>query len=519
MIKYFMYCRKSSEEEERQALSIDAQVRELGDFAKNNNLIVADHFIESMSAKKTGRPIFNDMLDRIAKGEAQGIIAWNPDRLARNAVDGGRIIYMLDERTLLDLKFPTFSFESSTQGKFNLGLAFAQAKHYTDKLSEDIRRGIREKLRRGEMPGKAPIGYFNEPRLRTVEPHPQNFAKMKRILDLFATGNYGLTAIQREMAKMGLVGDRSKKPPALSSIGNILANPFYYGVFDFKGELFQGTHKPMITKEAFDQVQAAAKATGKARNNANKRGKRPFQFLGFATCGTCGYAITAERHTKKSGLQFIYYRCTLKNKEAKCTEHNFIRQEDMAKEIRRNVELVTIPDEWREKFLAKIDVWESDGTETATRLVEETRTALATVKTKIARLTDLYLEEGIPLDEFKEKKNPLMQEKVQLEQKILKLERAKVNRLEPLRNWINEANQAQNWAFTENWTEMKSFLQKVGSNRQLKAKTLSVEFIKPFNSLAETNIFVKQSANVSAQSSNWWRRRELNPRLRTVNRK
>jgi hypothetical protein len=64
-----------------------------------------------------------------------------------------------------------------------------------------------------------------------------------------------------------------------------------------------------------------------------------------------------------------------------------------------------------------------------------------------ARLTDLYLDEAIPLDEFKKKKTPLMQEKIQLEQKVLQLERAKVNRHEPLRNWIFEANQAQNWAF------------------------------------------------------------------------
>jgi hypothetical protein len=128
-----------------------------------------------------------------------------------------------------------------------------------------------------------------------------------------------------------------------------------------------------------------------------------------------------------------------------------------------------------------------------------------------ARLTDLYLDEAIPLDEFKKKKTPLMQEKIQLEQKVLQLERAKVNRHEPLRNWIFEANQAQNWAFSENWVEMKSFLQKVGSNRQLRAKTLSVEFIKPFISLAETNIFVRSTNDFSAQSSRWWRRRELNP--------
>jgi site-specific DNA recombinase len=511
MLKYFIYCRKSSEEEERQALSIDAQVRELGDFAKRNNLIVVDHFIESMSAKKPGRPIFNEMVERIAKGEAQGIIAWNPDRLARNPVDGGRLIFMLDERELADLKFPTFSFESSTQGKFNLSLAFAQAKHYTDKLSEDIRRGLREKLRRGEFPGKAPVGYINEPRTRTIEPHSTNFAKMKSLLEKVATGLYGLTAVQKEMARVGLVGARTKKAPMLSTIGKILANPIYYGMFEHKGELHQGSHKPMITKETFDKIQAALKTNGKPRSRIGKQQKKSFLFLGFATCGVCGYGITAERHTKKSGLQFIYYRCSHKSKTMRCTERSFVRQEDLAKEIHRNVELVTIPDEWREKFLAKIDVWEAEGSEIAAKKIEEAKAALSSVKTKIARLTDLYLEEVVPLDEFKEKKNPLMQEKADLEQKILKFERAKVNRLEPLKNWILEANQAKNVAISGDELEMKSFLQKVGSNRRLSAKTLSVEFTKPFNSLAEMKKAAPSAAIFSTQTRGWWSRGESNP--------
>jgi DNA invertase Pin-like site-specific DNA recombinase len=81
------------------------------------------------------------MLDRICLGEAQGILAWHPDRLARNSVDGGRIIYLLDTGKLKDLKFPTFWFDSTPQGKFMLNIAFGQSKYYIDNLSENIRRG------------------------------------------------------------------------------------------------------------------------------------------------------------------------------------------------------------------------------------------------------------------------------------------------------------------------------------------------------------------------------------------
>ena len=124
MLKYFIYCRKSSEDEERQILSIEAQLQELRDYAKQNSLFVMKEFSESKTAKEPGRPIFNQMLSEIEKGNASGILAWNPDRLARNSIDGGKIIYLVDTQKITSLKFPTFWFEPTPQGKFMLSVAF-----------------------------------------------------------------------------------------------------------------------------------------------------------------------------------------------------------------------------------------------------------------------------------------------------------------------------------------------------------------------------------------------------------
>jgi len=142
MIKYFIYCRKSTEEEERQILSIEAQLTELREFARKEGLFIVREFTESQTAKEPGRSIFNEILSRIEKGEANGILAWNPDRLARNSIDGGRIIYLVDTDKIKSLKFPTFWFEPTPQGKFMLSVAFGQAKYYTDNLRENILRGI-----------------------------------------------------------------------------------------------------------------------------------------------------------------------------------------------------------------------------------------------------------------------------------------------------------------------------------------------------------------------------------------
>ena len=128
MNKFFIYIRKSTDESDKQVLSLEAQETELLEFAQKDRLEVAQTFRESQTAKEPGRPVFNRMLEQMKQGKAQGILAWHPDRLARNSVDGGKIIHLIDTEKILVLKFPTFWFEATPQGKFMLNIAFVQSK-------------------------------------------------------------------------------------------------------------------------------------------------------------------------------------------------------------------------------------------------------------------------------------------------------------------------------------------------------------------------------------------------------
>ena len=330
--KFFLYARKSTDVEDKQVLSIEAQITELRAFAKQNNLNVIDTFIEKQSAKIPGRPIFDEMLKRIEKNEADGILAWHPDRLARNSVDGGQIIYLIDCGRITALKFPQFWFEPTPQGKFMLNIAFGQSKYYVDSLSENTKRGLRQKVRRGEYPSIAPIGYINDVRTKSIVVDRKKAKVIKAVFEFFATGNARLEDVSNFLAQRGIMsrgGKRIHKTRATF----ILSNPFYMGLFRYSKELHEGKHEPIIAKKIFDKVQKVLKQRGRPHH---KTKYEPQDFCGLLKCGTCGMSITGEYRVKKQKNgnvhDYIYYHCTKKNKSIKCPEL-CIRQEELDKQI------------------------------------------------------------------------------------------------------------------------------------------------------------------------------------------
>jgi len=491
-MKYIIYARKSSESEERQVLSIEAQLTELREFAAKEKLEIVASLCEAQTAKEPGRTKFAEMLSFLESGKAEGILSWHPDRLARNSIDGGRIIYLLDTGKIKDLKFPTFWFENTPQGKFMLQIAFGQSKYYVDNLSENIKRGIRQKLKNGLWPQMAPLGYLNDRNTKSIIVDKNKAKLIKTAFELYSTGNYSLRRLCETINSLGLLG-RKNKMLSISNYQYFLKNPFYCGLIRYNSELYEGKHEPIIAKKLFDKVQE----TMKSKSKPNKKKPRYFIFRGFIRCAECGCLITAE--TQKG---HNYYHCT--KRKTKCFQ-KYVREENLAKQISQLIQKVSLPDDWAEKIIAELEKEKLENVQSSESFAQNLKEKMSVINGKLERLMNAYLENAVSLPEYQENKNNLVQQKQILKDKIAAFEQKRDNWFEPAIRFVNEAKSAKILAKSRNLEEKKDFLKKLGSNFQILNQKLVFDFKNPFKILADAEPRSQRGEAKNSSCINWRR--------------
>ena len=499
-MRYIIYARKSTESEERQVLSIESQISELREFAAKEKLEIVASLCEAKTAKEPGRMKFAEMLSFLESGKADGILSWNPDRLARNSIDGGQIIYLLDTGKIKDLKFPTHWFENTPQGKFMLNIAFGQSKYYIDNLSENIKRGHRAKLRKGIWPSFAPLGYVNNHKTRDIDVDLEKAPLVRKGFELYATGKYTLKQIAKALKDLGL---RSYKGNVLSvsCVQRLLQNQFYYGFFEFKGETHQGTHEPTITKKLFDICQEVMKDRGHIKT---RKAEKTFPFRGLLACGECGCAITAE--TQKG---HNYYRCT--KKKIACSQ-KYVREELLTEQVRSFLQKVSLPSQDTEKILRELDKDEQKAKEGSKVIVENLKSELVEIETRLDKLLSAYLDEIITPEEYATQKQKMLYHRVGLKEKIHEIENKGVSWLEPARAWIKSLNQAEKLLSSGDKSEMTTFLKQIGSNHILFDKSISFSPKNPFQILCERRVSRRELTSSNLHFPNWRWGWDSNPR-------
>ncbi|MBP6975173.1 MAG: recombinase family protein, partial [Candidatus Pacebacteria bacterium] len=269
--KYILYARKSSESEDRQMASIDSQIQELQRIAVANDLNIIETLTESQSAKKPGRPIFNAMMKKIERGEADGIICWKINRLARNPVDGGQVSWALQEGVLKHIMTYGQSYYP-TDSVIMMQVELGMANQYVRDLSTDAKRGLRTKASSGWYPSKAPLGYLpdltKQKGEKRVVSDPERFDLVRKAMKGVASRKYTAPQAYRIATKNWKLTNRKGGNLSISNWYAMLNNPFYYGHFEFPrktGNWYKGKHQAMITQTEFIAIQAYLGEKGTTR--------------------------------------------------------------------------------------------------------------------------------------------------------------------------------------------------------------------------------------------------------------
>src|ERR1035437_3615378 len=455
--KFFIYTRKSTDDKDRQVRSISDQLSELKELRLKAQVEVVDVFVEKQTAKISGRPVFNEMMLRMEKGEASGILAWHPDRLARNSVDGGKIIYLLDTGKIAELKFPTFWCDTTPQGKFMLSIAFSQSKYYVDNLSENIKRGHRNKVKDGIWPQMAPLGYVNKNRM--IVPDENIAPLIKKTFEAYSSGSFTLRQLRDKFNELGLKR-KSGKELAVSNYQKLLKNPIYTGLMLYNGEIHQGKHEPIITKKLFDSVQEVMMRKSKPHS----KGLKPFLYRGFFRCGECGCFITTE--TQKG---HNYLRCT--KRKNPCSQ-KYTREEIITSEIQKEIKKVSLPDDWAKWMLEENKKDKLVVAKSSTLFADKTKADISLFGSKIEKLMNAYLENALSLDEYRDMKNKLVNEKQLLKEKLSAFEQKANTRFELTEKFLKFNVELANECTNEDKLHL---YKKAGSNFQIKDRTVFFE--------------------------------------------
>jgi site-specific DNA recombinase len=345
-VTYCLYARKSTEQDEKQALSIDSQIKEMLQVAQRDGLNVVEIRKESHSAKASGqRPVYNTLIEDLRSGKFNAILTWAPDRLSRNAGDLGSLVDLMDQKLLVEIKTYSQKFSNNPNEKFLLMIPCSQAKLENDNKSINVKRGLRTRVEMGLWPGCAPTGYLNEKRSDRkceVIPDPVRASIVRKIFERVGDDGWSGLKVYRWLKDEVRFTTKNGKHFTIGNIYLMLRNPFYSGVYEYprgSGSWYTGKHIPIISRELFQKAQERL-----GLNKEHVTYTKEFAFTKLITCGLCNGSVSADEKFKplKDGTvnRYVYYGCG-KKKDLDC-KAGYVREEVLIEELLKIIDQVSL---------------------------------------------------------------------------------------------------------------------------------------------------------------------------------
>ena len=483
-IKYFIYLRKSTEGEDRQVQSIERQLEEVQKIKTRSGLKIIETFSESRSAKiPHNRPAFTEMIERVQNGEANGILCWHINRLSRNPLESGIIQQLLADKKLLSIQTKDREYLPEDNHSV-MSVESGMSSQYSRDLSKSVISGLEKKLNKGIAPISAPIGYlntkFSEHGSNSIIVDPDRFLIIRKIWDTMLTGTLTPPKIL-ELAnnEWGLRTRKTKvrgnKKISRSSIYRILTDPFYAGMFYYRGKLYEGIHKPMITLDEFDKVQNLLGREGRPRPK-----QHTFSYTGLIRCSECGSAITAcekQKLIKTTGemKKYTFYYCTRRKKgEKECTQKKVTPLSKLEDQILREIEKVSISNLFKELAFEVISENYSTIAEEQQAVYDPQLKELSNLERQIKNLFEMRLDGEVDESKYKEERD-LREEKITLlKRKMREQEKGARKTIEETEDKFTRVTRLKERFQKGTLEEKKSIFIALGENHSMKSLNLFI---------------------------------------------
>lgn len=465
MTEAVIYTRVSSREQQQEGFSLFAQSKLLHDYAQQHNFSIVQAFEDVETAKATGRKQFLKMVEFFRRNACRVLLVEKVDRVTRNFRDA-ITLEDLDIEIHFVKEGQIICRESKSQAFLIYGFNLVLARHYSNNLREEVMKGMREKAAQGIFPGYAPFGYRNNKGERTIEMDTLDAPISRRIFELYATGRYSLSTLRKAIQR-----ETGKSLPR-ANLHYILKNRFYIGLFEWGGQVYEGSHPLFIDRSLFENVQAVLE-----KHNRDKCFKREIAFRGFIRCAYDGGMLTGDVQKEK----YIYYHCTRLGQN-KCDLPRF-REKDIAKRLGEPLQGLQVSQEYTAQIISAL----RDDQHNAAARGEAQRARLESRLTEIRSYIDKTYEDKldgkIPEDFWLRKMNAWRGEEQHIQATLERLHNLKTqDRVEAAERIFEIATKAHSLYVAQNdMSEKAKLVRMFVLNCQIDVINVTPIFKNPYN--------------------------------------